>query len=132
MDVLIIYKEKKEYWILSKMLPQAIALAQLNPINKLPKLCAILATRDGHIFLGYNRYKTHPLQARFGKNDRAIYLHAEIDAIVQAARGRSDIRGGRMWVARVLRDGQPALARPCAGCMRALIHFGIEEVEWTE
>src|SRR3990167_9016321 len=100
---------------MSEHLLNTICFAQLNPIVKLPKMCALLVTKDGHVHIGYNRYKTHPLQARFGKNDRAIYLHAEIDAIVQAARNHSDISGGRMWVARVLRDGQPALARPCEG-----------------
>jgi len=115
----------------SLYLSLAIKEAINNGIIKLPKLAAVLVTRDKHVFIGRNRLKTHPLQSRFGRNQHSIYLHAEIDAIVQAAKAHEDITGSSLYIARVWRDGTLALAKPCAGCERAIVHFGIEIVEWT-
>lgn len=112
-------------------LEEAIDVAKSNDIRHLPRLGAVLVTRDGHVHYGQNKYKTHPLQARFGRNEDSIYLHAEVDAIVQAMRLGSPTDGASLYVARVLRDGTVALAKPCIGCQRALIHFDIANVEWT-
>lgn len=116
----------------NKYLDYAIAYAMRNPIIKLPRLCAVLVMPNGNKYIGYNQLKTHPFQEKFKRNSKSLYLHAEIDAIVNALRARPDIRGADMYVARVLKDGTPALAKPCEGCERALIHFGIKNVEWTE
>lgn len=115
-------------------LSYAIELAKNNPIEKLPALAAVLVLKEGGYVTGYNRLKTHPLQARFSSRPGAIYLHAEVDAIVNALRYHtlSDLDGSALYVARVLKNGQPALAKPCAGCQRAIVHFGIQHVEWTQ
>jgi deoxycytidylate deaminase len=94
-------------------------------------MAAVLVTNDG-VVVGMNKRKTHPLQARYGKNEKAICLHAEIDALAKASRLRYNIEGGRMYVARVKKDGQVGSAKPCTGCARALIAFGVDKVEWTE
>lgn len=113
-------------------LEHAVGAALSNPVEGLPRMAAILVTRSGNAYTGYNSRKTHPLAKRFGRNDQAICIHAEIDAIRRAVAAGDDLRGSRMWVARVFRDGRPALAKPCIGCQRAIVSFGIVEVEWTE
>jgi len=95
-------------------------------------MAAILITRCGKSYIGFNKYKTHPLQKKFGRNPHSIHLHAEMDAIVQAVMARDSIDGASLYIARVLKDGTPALAKPCVGCERAIIHFGIKEVSWTQ
>ena len=110
----------------------AIKCAKANKIQKLPKLAAVLVTKNKTVFIGFNRYKTHPLQKKFSRNSSSLCLHAEMDAIVQASRAKVDIEGGAIYVARVNKKMQPALAKPCEGCERALVHFGIKIVEWTE
>ena len=114
------------------MLERAIEVARGNTIKKLPKMGAILLTKGGNVYYGINRYRTHPLQKKFGRNRNSVYLHAEIDAIVKAMRYEKSIMGARLYVARVLKNGRPALAKPCPGCQRAIMAFRIGKVEWTE
>lgn len=117
------------------MLSLAIERARENPIRKLPQMAALIYDRKGNfIGAGENSLKSHPLAARFSRHPDAIYLHAELAAIAYAIhRGRlEDLQGATMYVARVLKDGTPALAKPCSGCVRALAEFGIEKVEWTQ
>ncbi len=84
----------------------------------------LLATRA-------NSYtKTHPLQAYFAKlvgKPNAIYLHAEIHAIV--ASGDTQIH--RIEIERFNRQGEPVLAKPCTICQKAIKAFDIKEVEHT-
>lgn len=106
-----------------------------NPIQKLPRVAALLVRRNGkEISTGINKFKTHPLQAKFGRNNKSICLHAEIDAIVECCDWLwfDELKGSIMYIARVKRDGSLGLAKPCSGCFRALVHFNIKEVYWTE
>lgn len=114
------------------MLRVATEAAKDNPVDGLPKMAAILVCRNGKTYIGYNQRKTHPLQKEFARNEHSIHLHAEIDAIVKATRDGSPVDGGTMYVARVWRNGSPALAKPCSGCQKAIIHFDIAHVEWTK
>ena len=84
------------------------------------------------IGLGVNQMKSHPLQAKFGRKD-AIYIHAEIDAIRNALRRVSvdELQDAVLYVVRSKRS-KPRMSRPCDGCMRAIVHFGIQTVYWTE
>lgn len=80
--------------------------------------------------VGKNSYtKTHPLQAKYAmKVDRplAIYLHAEMDAMIKA-RGKIH----RIVVTRFDSNGKPKLARPCPVCQLALSDYGVRHVEHT-
>jgi hypothetical protein len=80
--------------------------------------------------VGLNQFKTHPLQARFCTHPDRLYLHAEIHGLARAF--QKGITIDRVAIARVLKNGQPALARPCLGCMAALDAFDIKRIEWTE
>lgn len=110
---------------------EAAQFATINPIVSLPRMAAVLKTKDGKTHVGFNSKKTHPLAKRFGRNSQAICLHAEVDAIRKAIRSGSETFGSSLYVARILKNGTPAMAKPCPGCQRAIIAFGIKEVEWT-
>ena len=84
------------------------------------------------------------MMKRFSKDDNKIYLHAEIDALLTffvryQERLDSDmsmaekLSNANVYVARVLKDGSPALAKPCDTCLGALMYFGIlpENIHWT-
>lgn len=120
----------------NRFLDLAVAIARANKeCGHLPRMAAVLTDKYGTVIgLGENRLKTHPLQAKFSRRPGSIYLHAEIDAIVDALKRcrLDDIEEGWLYVARVFKDGTPALARPCLGCQRAIMHFGIQHVEWTD
>lgn len=100
--------------------------------------------KSGHILgLGFNRMKTDPLQAKFGKNKDAIYLHSEIACIKNALRENTlkDIEGSTLYICRVKYEEiiprsktyrlTHGLARPCEGCMRAIAEFKIRNVIYT-
>lgn len=80
--------------------------------------------------VGKNSYtKTHPLQAKYGKKSgkpAAIFMHAELDAIIKA---REPVH--KLVVIRYDVHGKPALARPCASCQLAIKEFGVKHVEHT-
>jgi tRNA(Arg) A34 adenosine deaminase TadA len=96
------------------------------------KHAAALYLGNRLISIGVNQLKTHPLQARFGANQQAIYLHAEIHAITNALKRISleTLADTTLYVAG-LRNGKPRLSKPCTGCTRALQHFNIHDVHWT-
>lgn len=117
----------------------AIDIARKNPIQKLPRMGAILVLRNGYLFTGKNQYKSHPLQAQWSRNPQSIFLHAEIDCLVKVVANDVEdlmndgsLKTASIYVARVGKNNLPALAKPCSGCFGALIHFGIDNIRWTE
>jgi deoxycytidylate deaminase len=80
--------------------------------------------------VGKNSYtKTHPLQAKFAKiagKEAAIYLHAELDALIKATE-----QVHTLIVERSDKDGKPANSRPCPSCQEAIKHFKVQEVFYT-
>ena len=96
------------------------------------RIAAALVYKNRVVAFGHNRYKSHPLQKRYAKNENSIYLHAEIDAL---ARGII-LANTSNWCLYIVRAkyNRPngrlvyGLARPCIGCMRAIVAFGINRV----
>lgn len=89
---------------------------------------------NGEWFYGFNQRKSHPLQKKFGRNECAIHMHAEISAIVHALRRyhSDELSDSIMYIARAKADGSAGLARPCSGCQKAIIEFNLGEVYYTE
>lgn len=109
-------------------LDHAISLALENPIKGFPRMAVVIYHKRRFVCFGYNKLVTHPLQAKFCRHEEAIYLHAEIAAIVTAKKSVEDMI---MYVARVRKDNSPALAKPCVGCQKALAFFKLKDVFWT-
>ena len=55
-------------------------------------------------------------------------VHAEENAVVNAARNGSNILGGTLYIAGVDKEGKLVEATPCLRCRRILINAGIEKV----
>lgn len=92
-------------------------------------------TNGKRIYVGQNKWKTHPLMLKFNKHPAALFLHAEIDVIVKAIRdGVDDFSDYEMYVARLTKGGRTGIACPCEGCQGALKAFGIDfkNVYWTK
>lgn len=106
------------------------------------RIAAAIVYKNEIISVGTNRYKTHPFQARFGKNPESIYLHAEVNAIHNALK-RIDIdklSRSTLYIARMkkIKKGKSNSFEwvsgnvcPCVGCMRAIAEFGINKVFYT-
>jgi tRNA(Arg) A34 adenosine deaminase TadA len=114
-------------------------VAEANDEYPRARLAAALVKSNKVLSIGINRNKTDPLQAKYGRNDESIFLHAEIHAIKNALREHSleDIENSTLYVCRVKRPEQKSkkwvwgLARPCDGCSRAIAEFGIKNVIYT-
>ena len=115
-----------------------MAIQNNNSLNR-AKLAASLVIRNEIISIGYNSYKTHPLQKRFSKNIEAIFKHAEVDCIINALRhvDPSDLERSTLYVHRVKKltkdhdywsDGY---SEPCCGCKQAINHFKIKKVVYS-
>lgn len=83
------------------------------------------------MYVGTNMMKSHPFQSRWAGNESAIFWHAETRAIYEALRDDRDLNGAEIMVCRVWKNGRPALAKPCSGCLAAIRHFGISTVTYT-
>jgi deoxycytidylate deaminase len=113
-------------------------VAEANDEYPRARLAAAIVRNNKIVSIGINRMKSDPLQARFGKNKEAIYLHAEIHAIKNALREVSvdDLKDCVLYICRVKKpeSNKPyewALAKPCEGCSRAIVEFGIKKVIYT-
>lgn len=114
-------------------------MAQANEQMPKAKVAAAILDRKKVLGFGFNSLKSDPLQARFSKNEHAIYFHAEVHAIKNAIKnhGLDALEGTTMYVCRVklptarAKKYVRAMAEPCAGCKRAITEFGIKCVHYT-
>lgn len=110
--------------------------------NNMPKakMSSALVKRGTVLSYGFNSLKSDPLQAKYSKNYQSIFLHAEIHAIKNALKGGyslSDIEGSSLYVCRVKLPHAKStryefgMSKPCIGCKRAIVEFGIKCVHYT-
>lgn len=103
------------------------------------KLAACLVLRNEVISIGFNSDKSHPIQARFGRNSESIFKHAEIDCIINALKHieKEDLQRATLYVYRVKKKSKEdpvlvdGLSKPCKGCCKAIEHFGIKKVVYS-
>lgn len=101
---------------------------------KKPNVTAFVYDKKGNLLsVGRNSYvKTHPIQAKAAKavgQEKRIYLHAEIHALIQI-RESWDLPYS-MRVIRLGADGKELLAKPCPVCMHVIKQTGIKRIEHT-
>lgn len=116
-------------------------LAKIAAANPTPaeKFAAAIVRNNTIISVGMNSMKSHPLQAKYAKNPHAVFLHAEIDAIKNALReiNVDEFYKTDLYICRVKKEKPftkkyiSGLAKPCCGCERAIIAFGIKRVIYT-
>lgn len=115
------------------MLSKAIKLAINHNVHNLPRMAAIVTYKKQIIGIGYNSLKTHPKQYHFSKRETKQHIHAEMAAIINAlSNSNNNLEGASIYVARVLKNNQPALAKPCPVCQKAIEFYGIKRVFYTE
>lgn len=131
-----------DYTTLSKRMQRNIEFAVNEAItndgHSRAKICAVVVHKNRIISVGYNSKKTHPFQARFAKNEHAIFIHAEIDAIRKASNvlNNNEMKKATLIVVRVRKNGKWGNARPCIGyngqgCQSAITCFGIKNVIYS-
>lgn len=103
------------------------------------RLSAAIVYKNELVSIGTNRRKSHPFQKKFGKNSESIYMHAEISAIKEALKilTLQELSKSTLYICRmkfpssVDKNMIYGLARPCEGCMRAIVEFKINKVIYS-
>lgn len=116
------------------------AIAESMEQTTTARIAAGLVYKNRLISIGVNEMKSHPFQAKYGKNKDSIFLHAEISTIKNALR-KIDVdafKNATLLIARLKRPSAQAktwiygLAKPCSGCTRAIADFNIGNVIYTD
>lgn len=78
---------------------------------------------------GINKFKNDPkvFNEDIKKIKDSSHVHAEVDAI----RKVSDVRGAKIYIARVNKNGGRGLSRPCDSCYNEIINAGITKIVYT-
>ena len=103
------------------------------------RFAAAIVYRNKIISIGINHRKSHPFQAKFCKNEHAIFLHAEVHAIKNALREMpvEDLARCELYITRVKKPKSFSdkfvwgLSKPCPGCERAIAEFGLKRTVYT-
>ena len=111
-----------------------------NTTSSGARLAAALVYKNRIVSVGINQKRSHPFQAKYSKNEDAIYLHAETDTIRTALRHLSEkqLSKATLYVCRIKHADGPdtpliwGLSKPCVGCQRAIATFDIKGVVYSE
>ena len=98
---------------------------------------ACIVKKGKILSMGFNQYKTHPLQKKYDVNrvfyeyvtNNTHYIHAEIKALTKLK--NMDLSDCEIYVYRLGCNGKHAISRPCAACMSAIINSGIKKIIYT-
>jgi len=100
---------------------------------------AAVVYNDSVISIRFNTMKTSPFQKRFGKNPKAIHIHAETRAIKDGINsiGIDKLNKCALFILRLryldVEKKQMiwGMAKPCSGCQSLITHFGIKRVFYS-
>lgn len=84
---------------------------------------AVLVRGGSVLSSGFNRYRNDPSVVELG----GVSYHAEEATLRRAG----SPEGATMYVARVKRDGDLGLAKPCNKCQQFLLDAGVHTVVWS-
>ena len=103
----------------------AYKVAQLSQYESI-RVGAVVVDKKGNIeSFSCNLRKTHPIQFKYAKlahEDKRIYLHAEIAALIKANKPR------KIYVVRIGKKGNRLPAVPCPVCRGLINHLNVEVV----
>jgi deoxycytidylate deaminase len=100
------------------------------------RLCAVIVRGGRILSTGFNRRSTNAFVEHYTDLVRgtgrgfSLSTHAEMDAVL-SARDKIDLRGCKIFVARLRADGSIGLARPCEICFRVLQAYSINKAYYT-
>jgi len=91
---------------------------------------AVLVKGSSVRSISCNKHRHCSFGARFRKDGRGqATLHAELGAILGME--RSTTQGSTVYVARINREGEARISKPCPMCEAAMRHVGVRRVYYT-
>ena len=99
------------------------------------QLCAVIVKAGKPISVGFNNRSTNGFVEHYanlarGLRDYCLSTHAEMDAVLKI-RNKTDLKGTKIYVARIKASGGVGMARPCEICERILVNYGIKRAYYT-
>lgn len=121
---------------INKAMDNLLKLAICNPKVGNHRLASAIYLKNKIIAYGFNSYNSSFIQRKFATNKDRVFLHAEIAAIKNALKfiDVNTLSKCKLLVCRASMKNnklQWAMAKPCRGCERAIITFGIKKVYFT-
>lgn len=111
----------------SRYLELALNLAKSSPVARY-KHGAIIVKGGSVVSTGINKIRNHPDVLDDPKLIKTnAHVHAEIDAI----RKVSNLKGAKIFIARITGGGKAGLSRPCNYCYDAIVRSGISKIVYT-
>jgi len=116
-----------------------IAADIARPAKANTRVSAAIVYKNDIVSFGVSARKSHPFQAKYGKNEDAVYLHAETDAIKNALKYISveELEKSTLYICRIkFTDTHKknmifGLSKPCCGCAKCISTFGIKNVVYS-
>lgn len=91
---------------------------------------AVVFHKGRLVSIGSNKNKSHPIAYKFRPREGAIYLHAEVDALIKASR-LVDTSQCHLYVFRLNKKGLLMNSRPCIGCCKAIEDYKVEKAFYS-
>lgn len=122
-----------------KICDNLFTLACDNHNNTRGRLVSAVVYKNQIISYGFNSKKSHPFVIPFQKNEDAIYLHAETDAIKNALKRVSveQLSKCDLYVIRAKQKSPSdktmiyGMSKPCKGCSKCISTFGLRSVIYS-
>lgn len=100
---------------------------------------AAIVHRNKIIAFGHSHKKSHPFQLKYGKNEEAIYWHAETNVIFNALKivDTATLKRCRLYVCRIKCEDHDhrslmfGLSKPCDGCQECIDEYQIPTLIYT-
>ena len=108
-------------------LDKAIELAKMSDCHF--KHGAVIRKNGQTIAVGINHTINDPRYLEDGVAEEHAAVHAEVAALNSCR--KVNLKGARIYVARVSKHGEPRMSKPCARCQKALSERGIKKVFYT-
>lgn len=91
--------------------------------------CALIFAGGKLLSVGFNSDKLNSFVTTFAHHPDAR-MHAEVNAVL-LARKKIDLRGSKIYVAKIGRNGELGNSKPCKMCTETLKLYGIKRVTYT-
>ena len=103
------------------------------------RIAAAVVRKGKVVSFGYNHKKSHPFQAKFCKNNHAVFFHAEVHAIKNALNSVNvdDLSKFDLYIVRAKRNKEnkkwlTGLSKPCSGCQKCIDLFDLNSVYYSK
>jgi len=123
----------------AKIFDETFKLAQAVEPVRGARIAAAVVRKGKVISYGFNHKKSHPFQAKFCKNNHAVFFHAEVHAIKNALSfiDIDDISKCELYIVRAKRDKTnrkwiTGMSKPCSGCQKCIDMFDLKSVYYSQ